>query len=121
VTIPDIHGPGATFPSGEKADAKTLAAKMQAMFLETMLKTMEDSIQAEDGLFGKSASSEIYRGMLREHLSAALSSQMQTPFERQFEQGIENKITKPAEPHELMPVDGRVSSPVGWKGGPDHR
>ena len=74
--IPDVNPLGATFPTGEKADAKTIAAKMQGMFLETMLKTMEDSIEAEDGLFGKSASSEIYRGMLREQLSAAMSAQL---------------------------------------------
>src|SRR5262245_1014384 len=106
--IPDVNGLGATFPAGEKADSKTIAAKVQSMFLETMLKTMEDSIEAEDGLFGKSASSEIYRGMLREQLSAAMSTQLQSPFERQFEQGIENQ----------MPVDGRVSSPVGWRKDP---
>jgi murein DD-endopeptidase MepM/ murein hydrolase activator NlpD len=121
--VPDVNGPGAMFPSGEKADAKTLAAKMQGMFLETMLKTMEDSIEAEDGLFGKSASSEIYRGMLREHLSAAMSTQLQSPFERQFEQGIENQIiakpkVAPEEPGEPMPVAGRVSSPVGWRRDP---
>jgi len=108
--IPDVNGLGATFPTGEKADAKTIAAKMQGMFLETMLKTMEDSIEAEDGLFGKSASSEIYRGMLREKLSTAMSEQLQTPFERQFEQGIESQIP--------MPVDGRISSPPGWRKDP---
>ena len=127
--IPDVNGLGATFPTGEKADAKTLAAKMQGMFLETMLKTMEDGIEAEDGLFGKSASSEIYRGMLREHLSAAMSTQLQSPFERQFEQGIEDQIAKreparakpkgtPEAPSKIVPVDGRVSSPVGWRRDP---
>jgi murein DD-endopeptidase MepM/ murein hydrolase activator NlpD len=116
--IPDVNAPGAMFPTGEKADAKTIAAKMQGMFLETMLKTMEDSIEAEDGLFGKSASSEIYRGMLREHLSAAMSTQLQSPFERQFEQGVEQQIGKPEEPSQPMPVDGRVSSPIGWRHDP---
>lgn len=116
--IPDVNGLAAMFPSGEKADAKTIAAKMQGMFLETMLKTMEESIEAEDGLFGKSASSEIYRGMLREHLSAAMSTQLQSPFERQFEQGIEEQISTPEKPGEIMPVDGRVSSPVGWRRDP---
>ena len=64
--IPDVNGIGVTFPTGEKADSKSIAAKVQGMFMETMLKTMEESIEAEDGLFGKSASSEIYRGMLRQ-------------------------------------------------------
>jgi murein DD-endopeptidase MepM/ murein hydrolase activator NlpD len=128
--IPDVNGLGAVFPTGEKADAKAIAAKMQGMFLETMLKTMEESIEAEDGLFGKSASSEIYRGMLREHLSAAMSTQLQSPFERQFEQGIENQIIAkpeparakpkgmPEAPNKMTPVDGRVSSPVGWRRDP---
>src|SRR5262245_36045202 len=116
--VPDVNGLGAMFPTGEKADAKTLAAKMQGMFLETMLKTMEDSIEAEDGLFGKSASSEIYRGMLREHLSGAMSAQLQTPFERQFEQGIEDQISTPEKPGAMVPVNGRVSSPVGWRRDP---
>ena len=50
-----------------------------------MLKNMEDSIGAEDGLFGNSSSAEIYRGMLREHLADALSSQLKSPFDTLIE------------------------------------
>ena len=61
---------------GAKADPKAVAAKVQGMFLEVILKTMEDSVDAEGGLFGSNASSDIYRGMLREHLADALARQL---------------------------------------------
>src|SRR2546426_3647655 len=66
---------------GAKADPKEVAAKVQGMFMEVMLKAMEDSVDAEDGLFGNSASSDIYRGMLREHLAGAISEKMGSPLE----------------------------------------
>ena len=68
----------ATLPDGEKVDAKGIAQKVQGMFVEMMLKSMEDTIGAEDGLFGKGASSEIYRGMLREKLANSMSGQLQS-------------------------------------------
>ena len=45
--------------TGTKPNPKEVAAKVQGMFMEVMLKAMEDSVDAEDGLFGKSASSDI--------------------------------------------------------------
>src|SRR5690349_11307346 len=84
--IPDAASVSlATMPNGEKLDAKGIAAKVQGMFVEMMLKSMEDSIGAEGGLFGNSSSSEIYRGMLREQLANALSSQLQSPLDSQIE------------------------------------
>src|SRR6185295_15950975 len=85
-----------TLPNGEKADSKTIAAKVQGMFLEMMIKTMEDSVQAEDGLFGNSSSSEIYRGLLREKLGAAMSEQLKSPFDRQLQQKLDEQM--PAAP-----------------------
>ena len=69
---------------GAKTDPKAVAAKVQGMFLEVILKTMEDSVDAEGGLFGSSASSDIYRGMLREHLAEALARQMNSPLKGGF-------------------------------------
>jgi hypothetical protein len=34
---------------GDATDPKAIAAKVQGMFMEEMLKAMEDSIDAEDG------------------------------------------------------------------------
>ena len=52
--IPDLNSVGlatlATLPNGEKLDAKGIASKVQGMFLEMMLKTMEDSVGAEEGM-----------------------------------------------------------------------
>jgi murein DD-endopeptidase MepM/ murein hydrolase activator NlpD len=100
-------------PNGEKLDAKGIAAKVQAMFLEMMLKTMEDSVGAEEGLFGNSSSSEIYRGMLREQLANAMSGQLQTPLNDQLEQKFQE--VKPAD---ALPVNGAITSPIGWRKDP---
>jgi len=122
--IPDISSVNPTLPSGEKADPKTIAAKVQGMFLEMMIKTMEESVQAEEGLFGSSSSSEIYRGLLREQLGAAMAHQLRTPFERQLEQGIQKQMPQDKPPEiseaheEMLPVDGRISSTVGWRRDP---
>src|SRR5437016_2688736 len=89
--VPDIGSVTlTTLPNGEKLDAKGIASKVQGMFMEMMLKTMEESVGAEDGLFGSSSSSEIYRGMLREQLGAAMSQQLSSPFERALEKKMDN-------------------------------
>jgi Rod binding domain-containing protein len=74
---------------GEATQPKAVAAKVQGMFTELMLKTMEDSIGAEDGLFGGSASSDIYRSMVREQLATAVSSQLKSPLESQLKRALE--------------------------------
>jgi len=66
---------------GAHATPKDVAAKVQGMFMEVMLKAMEDSVGAEDGLFGNSPSSDIYRGMLREQLAGTMTGQMKSPLE----------------------------------------
>src|SRR5947209_3560661 len=78
----------------DKLEPKDLATKVQGMFVEVMLKAMEDSVEAEDGLFGNSSSSEIYRGMMREQFGAAISGQMQTSLEEQ----LQKKLTAPVTP-----------------------
>ncbi len=121
--IPQIPtGVQATLPSGEKADPKTIAAKVQGMFMEMMIKAMEESVDSEEGLFGKSSTSEIYRGLFRESLGKALTEQLKSPFERQLEQKLDDSMPKPAgKPKEekgVLPVSGVVSSPVGWRRDP---
>ncbi len=112
--------------AGAKADPKEVAAKVQGMFMEVMLKAMEDSVDAEDGLFGSSASSDIYRGMLREHLASAISEKMGSPLEKV----IDNALTPDQMEHgpwimdrlksekPELPVDGVISSPQGWRRDP---
>src|SRR5215467_8764311 len=102
-----------TLPNGEKLDAKGIAEKVQGMFLEMMLKTMEESVGAEEGLFGNSSSSEIYRGMLREQLASAMSAQLRSPLNDQLQQKFEE-----AKPAEVLPVQGIITSPVGWRKDP---
>lgn len=74
--IPELTG--ITGGAGN-ADPKEIAAKVQGMFVEVMLKGMEESINAEDGLFGSSVSSDMYRGMLREHLAKAMAEKNTKP------------------------------------------
>ena len=114
---------------GGKANPKEVAAKVQGMFTEVMLKAMEDSVDAQDGLFSNSATSDIYRGMLREQLAGAISKQMQSPLEtqlgealsRQAQPGQTSQPVQPAAPsHEDsgLPVNGIISSPEGWRHDP---
>jgi len=115
---------------GAKLDAKEVAAKVQGMFTEIMLKAMEESVEAEDGLFGNSLSSDIYRGMLREHLANAMQPKMDSPLE-----GLLNKALTKTEVRDEssrvgetpvigsqsvteLPVNGIVSSPEGWRRDP---
>jgi len=101
--------------TGTKAEPKEIAEKVQGMFLEIMLKAMEESVDAEDGLFGSSMSSDIYRGMLREHLAAGISEKMASPLEGL----IDNALSKPASKLESeLPVNGVISSPQGWRRDP---
>jgi murein DD-endopeptidase MepM/ murein hydrolase activator NlpD len=114
--------------SGPKADPKDVAAKVQGMFMEVMLKAMEESVDAEDGLFGNSASSDIYRGMLREHLASAMSEKLRSPLEgalgSQLERGTRfmdhepSKIDHVPIGESFLPVNGVISSPQGWRKDP---
>jgi len=108
----------------DEKNPKSIAAKVQAMFMEVMVKAMEDSVGAEDGLFGGSASSEIYRGMFREHLSASLGAQLGGPLRDQLEHGLSkdeddhlDEIPQATLPQGL-PVSGRVTSEMGWRHDP---
>jgi murein DD-endopeptidase MepM/ murein hydrolase activator NlpD len=110
---------------GPKTDPKEVAAKVQGMFMEVMLKAMEESVDAEDGLFGNSASSDIYRGMLREHLASAMSQKLQSPLENALGQQLEEKMDHgprtmgPVTTEESpLPVSGVISSPRGWRKDP---
>ncbi len=102
--IPNVNILGNAYKEG-KIEPKEVATKVQAMFMEVMLKAMEDSVEAEDGLFGGSASSEIYRGMLREQLAGVMSERVPSP--------VEKALTEPE-----LPVDGRISSEQGWRQDP---
>jgi len=127
---------------GDDPKPKTIASKMQAMFMEVMLKTMEESVEAEGGLFGDSAGSEIYRGLFREQLASVMSTQLQSPLSNQLEQKLESGVseshvdrstavvapnTLPAgeEPDvtsqidgQTLPVNGTVTSTEGWRRDP---
>ena len=111
---------------GNDPKPKAIAAKMQAMFMEVMLKTMEDSVGAEDRLFGNSSSSEIYRGMFREQLAASLGAQMGGSLKEQLEKGLvkdQGDVVKPElaprmSVSQALPVNGVVTSEVGWRKDP---
>ena len=126
--IPDATSITSLTNMGAKADPKQVAAKVQGMFMEVMLKAMEDSVDAEDGLFGKSATSDIYRGMLREQMAAAMGSQMKSPLEEQIGKALTRPSATRRERAEDdaadLPVQGRVSSEQGWRTDPingEHR
>src|SRR5438105_3871423 len=115
MTIPDISL--SNLKAGDKVEPKQLATKVQAMFMEVMLKSMEDSVEAEDGLFGSSASSEIYRGMLREQLATSISGKMDSPLSDQLNHILSKPAASPASDSGL-PVSGVISSPEGWRHDP---
>ncbi len=113
--IPELNL--STLNTAGKIEPKELATKVQAMFLEVMLKAMEDSVQAEDGLFGSSASSEIYRGMLREQLAGVISGQVPSP----VVEAVYDRLgahRAPLQSESELPVDGRISSQQGWRQDP---
>ncbi len=126
--IPNVSLTG--LKPGEGADPKAIAARVQGMFMEEMLKAMENTVDAEDGLFGGSASADIYRGMLREQLAAAMSGQMNSPLEAQLtkalqkaspasaKQAPEDKVPAADAPDSGLPVSGGISSPEGWRRDP---
>jgi murein DD-endopeptidase MepM/ murein hydrolase activator NlpD len=105
---------------GDDPKPKSIAAKVQAMFMEVMLKTMEESVEAEGGLFGDSAGSEIYRGMFREQLATAMSDQLQSPLQKQLEQKLGSPSDVPAEERSAptLPVSGTITSTEGWRRDP---
>src|SRR3954467_2275301 len=111
--IPDVSLSGLT--AAQKTDPKAVAAKVQGMFMEVMLKSMEDSVGAEDGLFGGGASSDIYRGMLREQLAGAMSEHLKSPLESQLKKALNKSAAASAtesaadglpEPSTNLPVPG---------------
>ena len=119
--IPDVSLSG--LKPGEAADPKAVAAKVQGMLTEIMLKAMEDSVDAEDGLFGGSASSDIYRGMLREQLASAVSGHLQSPLEGQLNQVFHKSSSASSKEDRSndvsnLPVSGVISSPRGWRRDP---
>jgi murein DD-endopeptidase MepM/ murein hydrolase activator NlpD len=114
--------PTVTGPRAEERNPNAVAAKVQAMFMEVMIRAMEDSIGAEDGLFGGSASSEIYRGMFREHLAASLTGKIDSPLQEQFQQDLAREEAHLPEHHDYpgptLPVSGVITSPMGWRRDP---
>lgn len=122
--IPAIGKTTAT--SAEPSDPKAIAAKVQAMFMEVMIKAMEDSVGAEDGLFGSSSTSEIYRGMMREHLGATMGEQVGGSLREELEKGMRKSAsdllkadtTSRLSDISALPVSGIVTSEVGWRKDP---
>jgi murein DD-endopeptidase MepM/ murein hydrolase activator NlpD len=89
--------PAVTSTIGAKTDPldpKSIASKVQAMFMEVMIKAMEDSVGAEDGLFGSSSTSEIYRGMFREQLGATMGDKIGGSLKDELEKGMKNSADK---------------------------
>jgi len=129
-------------------DPKSIASKVQAMFMEVMIKAMEDSVGAEDGLFGSSSTSEIYRGMFREQLGATMGEKIGGSLKDELEKGMKNSASKLLMPDadsqlpdlgelagaskavhtpvprvvqpspQALPVSGVVTSEVGWRKDP---
>jgi murein DD-endopeptidase MepM/ murein hydrolase activator NlpD len=143
--IPGISS--AIVPQADPKDPKAIAAKVQAMFMEVMIKAMEDSVGAEDGLFGSSSTSEIYRGMFREQLGATMGEKIGGSLMEELEKGMKKSdnsglsLDTPAPLPDLsdlrglsslsgaalanaskavnaLPVSGVVTSEVGWRKDP---
>jgi len=133
-TINPTLFPLADVTTTQRSNPKEIAAKVQGMFMEMMLKSMEDSVGAEDGLFGNSPSADIYRGMFREHLASAISGQMKSPLEGIIDSALKKQqpsqatkesgatssvFTNEESDHpDILPVNGIISSPKGWRRDP---
>jgi murein DD-endopeptidase MepM/ murein hydrolase activator NlpD len=138
--IPDVSL-GGVLPAGEKADPKSLQLKIESMFMETMLKSMEQTVDADDGFFGDSASSDIYRGLVRQQLATSLTSVAFKNFKTDpgavqgdlpdtpdtttvVAPGVGPKKPKFLTPKSIddavpmLPVNGVMTSPVGWRRDP---
>lgn len=125
----DIKNAAAAIRSGEMKPAE-VASQMQAMFMEELIKSMEETVHAEGGLYGDSSSSDIYRGMLREQLATAMSSDLDSPLRDQLEKAIQDRIDSTPAPtptpirgleprtSETLPVAGPITSRVGWRSDP---
>ena len=123
----DIRNAAEAIRSGEMKPAD-VAIQMQAMFMEELIKSMEQSVQAEGGLYGDSSSSEIYRGMVRQELAIAMSADLGGPLQQQLEEAIQDRadVSVPEIGEGLplprisegLPVDGPITSRVGWRSDP---
>ena len=126
----DIRNAAEAIRSGEMKPAD-VANQMQALFMEELIKSMEQSVAAEDGLYGDSSSSEIYRGMVRQELAIAMSSDLGGPLRQQLEEAMQDRAdgVSPRVPgigeafplpriSEGLPVDGPITSRIGWRSDP---
>jgi murein DD-endopeptidase MepM/ murein hydrolase activator NlpD len=106
--IPAINSASAA--KTDPLDPKSIASKVQAMFMEVMIKAMEDSVGAEDGLFGSSSTSEIYRGMFREQLGATMGEKIGGSLKDELEKGMKNSTNKILTPNadSLLPDPGEL-------------
>src|ERR1700733_13120453 len=93
---------------GAKSTPKDVAAKVQGRFMEVMLKSMDERVDAADGLYGNSASSDIYRGMLRQQLAATMTAQMKSPLEGQ----LDKALTRSSAARAAQTGDSGSNSPV---------
>lgn len=115
----DISSISAGYANGELKPAD-IANQVEAMFMELLIESMEQSVEAEDGLYGDSASSEIYRGLFRQELASALSADLETPLRYQLEEAISRAASEAGDGNslELLPVEGRITSVPGWREDP---
>ncbi len=125
----DINISSITHPaiSGEMGP-REIAGHVQAMFMEVLIKSMEETVQADGGLYGDSSTSDIYRGMLRQEMAIAMSQDLGGPLVQQLEKAIRDRATDVQVPGvgvssersvgQTLPVQGRVTSPAGWRQDP---
>lgn len=93
----DISSISLGYQNGE-LKPKDIANQVEAMFMELLIESMENSVEAEGGLYGDSASSEIYRGLFRQELAIALSSDLETPLRYQLEEAIARASSEAGSP-----------------------
>ena len=113
----DISSITSAYQNGDMKPAE-IANQVQSMFMEVLIESMEKTIGAEGGLYGDSPSSDIYRGMLRQEMAMALSTDLEGPLRSQLQQAIEERSKGTPAAVDALPVDGTVSSPTGWRRDP---
>jgi murein DD-endopeptidase MepM/ murein hydrolase activator NlpD len=105
----DVSDISNAYQNGEMKPAD-VAQQVEAMFMEILIESMESSIEAEGGLYGDSSSSDIYRGMFRQSLASALSSDLDSPLRQQLEEALSGR-TSDVNPLEGLPTGLSIDFP----------
>lgn len=114
--------------NAQQPDAKQVSIQLQAMFMEILIESMESTVEAEEGLFGKGAAADVYRSLFRKDLALSLAREVGGGLREQVQKSIEEKGMPerleeipgalPSVVPNALPIRGTITSPMGWRRDP---